>query len=131
MPTTKRTIRRPGSAAPLRRKPSTGGGPSVAASAGPGTLREVILAEPRELSHVEVHRRLTARRVRVSFAYVARVRAAEHGPREAGRPATTEAALLLATIRDVAERHGVTPGDVVVAGDRALTSSRSFLAGDL
>ena len=38
MPTTKRTIRRPGSAAPLKRQRSTGDGPSVAASAGPGTL---------------------------------------------------------------------------------------------
>ncbi len=80
------------------------------------TLHDQILAEPRDLSHREAHRRLTARGVEVSLALVARVRAAKYGPRKLGRTPTNADTVLLATLRDHAKALGHTPIEVVEAG---------------
>ena len=135
-PRDRAALRRPGPAAPLKRaSATTGDGPSVAASAGPGAtspLHASILAYPAELSHAEVYRRLTACGVEVSPALVSAVRRRAQGARTAGRPTTGAAThhtargrLLLAMLITAADRHGVEPEDVVAAGDEAMARNNT------
>lgn len=89
----------------------------------PSTLRAAVLAHPADLSHAEVHRRVTSAGYATSLGTVAGIRREAHGPREAGRQPGAER-LLLATLVDQAAQLGVTPGEIVAAGVESIGRRR-------